>query len=121
MIKDHENKDYTGREKEVSFMSKGLGMSLVDDEFKHFIQSPENNLVVNDRGTKIGLPRYYRKKLLTDSENNRKIAFIKDATEVKKSQDEDSLRRLGKDPGLINKQGKDIRKRLISKNKLREL
>jgi len=121
MIKDHEHEDYTGREKEVSFMSKGLGMSLVDDEFKHFIQSPQNNLVVNDRGGKIGLPRYYRKKLLTDSENNRKIAFIKDATEAKKSKDEESLRRLGKDPGLLNKQGKDIRKRLLSKNKMREL
>jgi len=121
MIKDHEKQDYEGKQEEVSFMSKGFGLSLVDDEFINFIKQPENNLVVNDRGSRIGLPRYYRKLFLSESENNRKIVFIKTTTQNQKSKDEDALRRLGKNPELIQKQAKDMRHRTLSKNKQREL
>jgi len=121
MIKDHEKQDYEGRQKEVSFMSKGFGQSYVDDEFLNFIKQPENNLVVNDRGRRIGLPRYYRKKYLDNSENNRKIAFIKDAKQTQENENEIKLIRQGRNPELVNKQAKDIRKKMLSKNKQREL
>lgn len=121
MIKDHEKQDYEGKQKEVSFMSKGFGLSYVDDEFVNFIKQPENNLVVNDRGSKIGLPRYYRKKFLSDFENNRKIALIKDAIEVEKERNDKKIRMHGKDPGLVLKQAKDIRKHMLSRNNQREL
>jgi len=121
MIKDHEKQDYEGKQKEVSFMSKGFGLSLVDDEFINFIKQPQNNLVVNDRGSRIGLPRYYRKRYLSDLENNRKIAFIKDAKEADEKKNEALFSRVGKNIDLHIKNGKDLRHKTLSKNKQREL
>jgi len=121
MIKDHSGKDYDRKVKERSWMSKGIGLSYVDDEFEKFIKQPEANLVVNDRGSKIGLPRYYRKKLLTQKENDRKIEYI--SSEISRIDDEnrERLERYGKNPDLVDKLARDARKRTLSKGKQRDL
>jgi len=76
MIKDHSNINYENRDKEKSFMSKGLGLSVADSNFQNYIRQPQNNQVLNQRGTKIPLPRYYRKKLLSEEEQQEKNQYI---------------------------------------------
>lgn len=121
MIKDHSTKDYEEREKEKSFMSKGFGLSIADDQFIDYIKQPDANLVVNDRGTKIGLPRYYRKKFLSDTENNRKISYIRKKTEEEKRKKEQDLINRRKNPAKAEIEAKEIRRSLLFKKTNREL
>lgn len=121
MIKDNSNKDYSDREKEKAFMSKGFGLSLVDDEFKKYIKKPDANLVVNDRGSKIGLPRYFRKKFLNEEESNKKISYIRQKVSQEWDKKERELEREGRSIYLVDALNKEKRRGLLNKNKKREL
>lgn len=76
MVKDHTNQDYSNREKEKSFMSKGLGLGMVNDEFIDYINRVNGNTVVNQRGRELPLPRYYRKKFVKEENKERKNLYI---------------------------------------------
>lgn len=76
MIKDHSNVDYEHKQKEVSFMSKGIGLCAADHNFQRSIKRVDQNQVINQRGRKIPIPRYYRKKFLSDEARLAKNQYI---------------------------------------------
>jgi len=91
---DPSDGDFEDKEKELSFMSKGLGAGYINPGTLRHIQQPDGNMVVNRRGFKTALPRYFNKKFLTEKERNNKSAYIR--REVEKSQErdyKDALRR----------------------------
>lgn len=57
--KNHGEVDFGGREKSFSLMSKGLGLRWMVDHREDLIRDAH----VKHHGRKIGLPRYYQKKL----------------------------------------------------------
>jgi len=77
MVKDHSASDYEGRSKEVSFMSKGLGITYVDQEFIDYINREDANQVMNQRGSILPLPRYYRKKFVKEENVQKKNLFCR--------------------------------------------
>lgn len=89
MVKDHSCKNYENREKEVSFMSKGIGATAADPDFLRYIKKPEATQVGTSRGNKIALPRYYKKKFLTEDEKDRKNQYI--AAQMRKNAEEVEL------------------------------
>jgi len=85
MMKHEMEKQNNDREAERAFMSKGLGLHVATPEFLRHISRPENNQVLNARGFKVPLPRIFRKKFLTDEENEAKQRYtIKMALQKKK-------------------------------------
>jgi len=109
MVKDHTGTNHIEREKELSFMSKGLGLNVADESFQNHIKQEHANQVLNQRGTKVGLPRYYRKKFLTDAERLRKGLYIADQMQQAKDKREKDLSTLGLNPDLEAKLSKDHR------------
>lgn len=88
MVKDHTGKDYESREKEKSFMSKGLGLGIVNNEFIDYINRDNGNTVVNARGRELPLPRYYRKKFVKEENVERKNLYISRQIEKQESKEE---------------------------------
>lgn len=122
MLKHHRDGDTQGKEKELSFMSKGLGACFVDDATLRDIQQPDRNLVVNSRGGVTGLPRYYNKKFLTEEERNRKSSYIRTKVQAKKDKDYATAIRNGIDYDKKVQTGKAHRyKTLITRTKNRDL
>lgn len=76
MVKDHSGQEYETRSKERSFMSKGLGIGYVNDEFIDYINRVDGNTVMNQRGREIPLPRYYRKKFVKQENVQKKNLYI---------------------------------------------
>ena len=74
-------------------MSKGLGGFALNGELKRFIKRPEANFVINQRGHKVSLPRYYRKKYLTEEEQLQKNLYI--SGEIERQQIEEEAIRKG--------------------------
>jgi len=114
MVKDNTGEDYENRIKEKSYMSKGLGLSAMNKNMESYIQAPEANMVLNQRGQRVALPRYYRKKFLTEEQRKEKGIYI--ATEVKNQETKkhQKLKRQGRNPDLVEKQAKDTRKFLLT-------
>jgi len=102
MMKHEMEKQNYDRQEERAFMSKGLGLRVATDEFVRHIRLPQNNQVLNARGTKVPLPRIFRKKFLSDAENDAKQRFTismalekkkeKEAEIIKKGQDIEAVR-----------------------------
>jgi len=121
MVKDHTNEDYNERIKEKSYMSKGLGLSAMNKNMESYIKAPEANLVVNQRGQKVALPRYYRKKFLTEEERKQKGKYIASEVQKQKQKKEAEIIRQGQLPGLRDLAGKEIRKHLLQTSKKRNI
>lgn len=68
MMKHEQEKNNDDREAERSFMSKGIGQSAATPEFLRHISAPDHNQVCNARGIKVPLPRYYKKKYLSEDQ-----------------------------------------------------
>lgn len=113
MVKDHTGQDYEDKSKELSFMSKGLGESIADDQFKAYINQVNNNLVINTRGRKLPIPRYYRKKFLSEEVRLKKNQYIADQVEESKLNFERSLSQQGIDPFAYDVAGKEHRAKLL--------
>jgi len=113
MIKDHSGVEYENRQKEVSFMSKGIGLCAADNQFKRSIKRVEANQVFNERGAKIPLPRYYRKKFLSDSERLRKNQFIADELDKKRMAEQASDLKRGENTDLKELRAKEVRAHLL--------
>jgi len=118
MIKDHSQTDYENREKEVSFMSKGLGITYVDQEFIKYINREDANQVMNIRGGIIPLPRYYRKKFVKEENAEVKNRYI--AAQIEKSilQEE---KKYGDDYDKLLKLSKDRRQYLMKMRQKRNV
>jgi len=109
MLKNDAKERDQDRQPEVSFMSKGIGISVATNEFIEQIRRPDINTVVNQRGTKVGLPRYYRKKFLTDSENEAKQAYVAKESKKKYDKQEAELLTEGLIPDTIKRQAAENR------------
>jgi len=121
MVKDQSTEDYENRVKEKSYMSKGIGLSAMTKNMESYIKAPEANMVLNQRGQRVALPRYYRKKFLTDEQRKEKGKYI--ATEIKtqETKKHDKLKRQGRNPDLVEKQAKDTRKYLLKQVQKRNI
>lgn len=76
---------------EFSIMSKKLGVNfLTDNVVKHYKSNLSNALVYTKQGTKIALPRYYKKKIYTEFEADAQAWFI--AAQVEKQEKEEEFR-----------------------------
>lgn len=118
MIKEHGD-GKIGKQREVSFMSKGIGNSVADAEFKLYIKTDRGNQVLNQRGGKVALPRYYSKKYIDDATRRRKGAYIaKEAKETKEKQIVD-WQRQGLSPLKQVSQGIEIREHLLKSRQKR--
>lgn len=107
--------------REKSFQSKGLGAGIANSQFIDFIKREEGNQVVNSRGVKIPLPRYYNKKYLTDKEREKKGNYIRYKVEYEKNKREKEMRRLGKNPDEIEVSKIMARQEYVEKRIKREL
>lgn len=105
------------KEPELSFMSKGLGSGYINDETLRYISKPSGNAVVNQRGTKTSLPRYYSKRYLSEEDRNRKAIYIRNEVERKQKERETRLIREGKNPDQVDVQGKAARYETLSNRK----
>jgi len=112
MIKDRENDQPAGK-KECSFMSKGIGMQGITEEFIKQISEPENNQVVNSRGHKVALPRIYRKRYLEKDQLREKAKYINEHIELQKQENEIRTRLLGLDPAKNDVVSKQIRQKKL--------
>jgi len=119
---DPQDGDFEDKEKELSFMSKGLGAGFINPGSLRYIQQPHGNQVVNQRGNKTALPRYFNKKYLTEAQRNKKSAYIRREVEEKKETDYNNAVRRGLSPDKLEAQGKSARfKTQISRTKNRDL
>lgn len=118
MVKDHTGKDYEGREKEKSFMSKGLGLGIVNKEFIDYINRDNGNTVMNQRGRELPLPRYYRKKFVKEENKESKNRYVANQLENKESKE---LKKYGKDYDKKIALSKDRRLHLLKTRKNRDL
>lgn len=121
MIKDHSNEFYDNRIKERSYMSKGLGICAINKQIESYIKAPDANLLVNQRGQKVALPRYYNKKFLTEEQRREKGKYI--ASEVARQKDEkyNETIRQGQNPDHKFLAGASIRQHLLKTVKKRNI
>jgi len=110
MVKDHSKQEYENREKEKSWMSKGIGSSAASDlGFTSYIRKTNSTQVCTPRNTKIGIPRYYRKKYLTESERLAKGMYIARLIKGNAETEEKRLRNMGVDYDRHVLKGKEAR------------
>jgi len=100
-------------QKEVSFMSKGIGADVVDAEFIKYISTDQGNQVLNSRGNKIPLPRYYRKKYLSQEVRERKNSYISKVICDQEIREDKEWIQQGLEPGKMRLQGKENRNHLL--------
>jgi len=112
MIKDRENDQPEGK-RECSFMSKGIGMHGITEEFIKSISEPENNQVINSRGNRLALPRIFRKRYMDKDVLRAKGAKIKDLQQAQKDELEKRTRELGLDPAKNAVVSKEIRRKKL--------
>ena len=76
------------RQPEFSLMSKGLGSSYLTNEVKRYHKRNLGVMYVTKlSGHKCPMPRYYRKKLFTESELKQQVLFIQSAVEKSEAAD----------------------------------
>lgn len=124
MLKNkHDKNEFEGREKELQFISKGLGVSFVEDseEVRKYIKKENGNQVVNMRGIKIALPRYYNKKFLTEEEREIKGNYIADRVMKEKIKEDIEFEKMGKDPSLARREIAENRIQILKNRKKRDL
>jgi len=109
MVKERSKETYDGKERELSFMSKGLGLGAVNQEFLKHIRSDSGNQVINSRSRKIPLPRYFRKKFLTNEQREDKNRYIRNEIEEQEKKQDAEWKKQGLNTDLVRQQGKEIR------------
>lgn len=120
MMKDPAEKVKDAIQPEKSFVSKGIGNRAITGELKRYIKTPEGNMVINTRGSKVALPRYYRKKYLTEEEAKAKNLYIASSIEQKQKEEEETARKYGYDIGLKQHNAKNARLNEIKRRNLRK-
>jgi len=118
MVKDHSSFKFDDRQKEVSFMSKGLGITYVDDDFIKYINRVDANQVMNSRGSIIPLPRYYRKKFINEENVEAKNRYIAEEIEKQTKKEE---KKYGSDYDRLIKESKDRRLYLMKMRQKRNV
>jgi len=122
MLKHHPDGEFDGKEKELSFMSKGLGSGFINPESLRYIQQPGGNMVVNQRGGVTGVPRYFNKKYLTEEQRNNKSSYIRKVVQEKEEKDYQEAVRNNIDFDKKIQTGKAARfNRLVTRTKNRDL
>lgn len=119
MVKFHEDGYNEEKQKECSWMSKGIGMAVANSEFINFIQKIESNQVVNTRGSKIPLPRYYRKKFISEEVRNEKNRYIAHEIQRQLEERDETFRRSGLNPDYVDRANKESRLEHIKNRKKR--
>ena len=97
MIKDRDS-NIPDEKRECSFMSKGIGMQGITEEFIKQISEPENNQVINSRGHKVALPRIYRKRYMNKETLREKGKVISTIVQEQKAILDKKTIALGLDP-----------------------
>lgn len=120
MIKDPAEKKYENKVPEKSFMSKGLGRFALNGELVKYVRQPEGNMLLNTRNSKVAVPRYYRKKYLTEDEAKQKALYIASITEEKDKEDEQMAQIYGYDLGLKKTKEKEVRYKSLKKRQFRK-
>lgn len=116
-----DEEEFENRNKEKSYMSKGLGDSVVDTEFIRYIKRPEGNQVVNTRGFKVALPRFYNKKYLTEEERSEKGRHIKQEIARQDQKKEIGYKKVGVNQDREEMESKKSRWEQMKYRKKREL
>jgi len=117
---DDESKDDT-RERSKSFMSKGIGEAAADAAFIKFISETDNNTLGTDRGSIIGIPRYYRKKYLTEEQRKAKGATVaKEVVKINRAK-QDEIIRVGGDPAQRDVTQAHLKQKQLNNQKKRKL
>lgn len=119
MLKEPGEKVYEERCPEKSFVSKGMGRFALNGELVRHIKTPQGNMVVNTRGHKVALPRYYRKKYLTDDEAKAKNLYIASSIEQKQKDEEEKAERYGYDKGIKDHNAKNARLNELKRRSIR--
>lgn len=120
MIKEN-YKDDQEQQRELSFMSKGLGLCVADPAFRKSIQRTDVNQVVNQRGSKIPLPRYYRKKFVSRDKQQEKNQYIAQQMELEAARKDAGYLVKKQNPDLMEKGAKDARRDILQKRAKRLL
>lgn len=120
MMKNDAKEKNQNRQQEVSFQSKGLGIGAATEEFRKYIARPDGNTLLNSRGGKIGVPRYYRKKFLTEEQLQAKQAYVQRCVESDKQKKEEQLSLQGIEPTNYARQGAENRYKNLKNRRRRE-
>lgn len=81
-------KSHTEQKREFSLMSKGMGLNYVTNESVRYHNSDlDNNYIVNTRGFKVPLSRYYRDKIFSKERKKDLVEHIKKITFEKEQKD----------------------------------
>lgn len=111
--KMHKNDD---RQKEFALMSKGLGANFITPEIESFYNRRlDINYVINQRGHKIAMPRYYRNKMMTEETREDSAIKIKQQMEKNTREYEERLLKKGISPDKV-RQAEKIGKQVRMKN-----
>jgi len=121
MLKNEEERSDDNRERSKSFMSKGIGQAAADDDFVRFISKTDNNTLGTARGSIIGIPRYYRKKYLTEDQRKLKGSSVAAHLEKSKSEKDAEITRLGGNPALRDVTKAHLNQRQLNDQKKRKL
>lgn len=108
-------------QKEVSFMSKGIGLAAVDKDFLDYIAQPDGNHLVNTRGQTIGVPRYYKRKFLSEEQLVKKHLILKDLKESEQLKEEKEALRLGIDLPFHKHKQRVLRSQILENRRNRDL
>lgn len=121
MLKYPKGADMETREKEKSYMSKGIGVNAFNGEIIEHIRKIDGNQIINARGTKIPVPRYYRKKYLSDMDREKQNIYISQQIEMQEKTDDAKLKRSGLNPDKVRLNAKENRRNLLLKKQNRNL
>lgn len=119
MVKERKEDTSDQKEQERSFMSKGIGKCVVDPEFIRYIQQPKGNQVVNQRGSKIPLPRYFNKKYVSEEVRNKKSLYISKEVAKADKKVEDACNREQLNIDVYNEMGKENRRSVLKNRRMR--
>lgn len=121
MMKSPKEKKKINQQKEVSFMSKGIGLAAVDKDFLKHIRSPEGNKLITDRGHSIGVPRYYRKRFITEAQQKAKQPVLRKLIEESNEKIHKEITRQGGNPYIAEAIANQAKFRILEARKLRQL
>jgi len=97
------------KQKECAFWSYGIGSTAANAEFIDYIRKDCNNTILSVRGTKLAIPRYYKRKYLTDEERKSKADYVAKEIEAINDRKEKSTIRRGLNPDAEKVHGKSAR------------
>lgn len=118
----HKFKAFDGN-KEFSLMSKDLGRQLLENkEIKKYYQDNlDINYVINTKGFKVPMPKYYRNKILSKSQKDKQIGIIKRAVEEDRKKTEEELIKKKQSPELVRILAVKQRSKILSRGENRPI